>query len=244
MNIHLILQSKGGVGKSIIATFLTQFLKNKMNKNVACLDIDPSNQSFFAFKEFNTTFINILDSETQDIDPNKFDEIYSYIENLQVDDLIIDSGSSCYIPFLKFIIANSVIELLKELGHNVIIHTVIVGGKGQNESKQSIYTLIKNLENFAIPTYVWNNPYFGKFIDNNNTFTESNLYKELEDQIAGVIELPKFDVVFNNALEEIQQKNLTFESAIQSDQYNMLKKQRIKNIKSAIFESINPFFGE
>ena len=42
--VHLILQGKGGVGKSVIATLLAQYLRDK-GLTVTCFDADPVNSS-------------------------------------------------------------------------------------------------------------------------------------------------------------------------------------------------------
>lgn len=38
--VHLTLQGKGGVGKSMMAAILAQYKKNK-GSNVLCIDTDP-----------------------------------------------------------------------------------------------------------------------------------------------------------------------------------------------------------
>ena len=43
--IHLTLQGKGGVGKSLIASILAQYLKEK-GREVRCIDTDPVNRMF------------------------------------------------------------------------------------------------------------------------------------------------------------------------------------------------------
>ena len=41
--IHFILQGKGGVGKSFIASLLAQYLRDRKNGQVVCFDTDPVN---------------------------------------------------------------------------------------------------------------------------------------------------------------------------------------------------------
>jgi CO dehydrogenase nickel-insertion accessory protein CooC1 len=42
--IHLILQGKGGVGKSVVASWLAEFLMGR-GQPVRCIDADPVNRS-------------------------------------------------------------------------------------------------------------------------------------------------------------------------------------------------------
>ena len=44
-NIHMVLQGKGGVGKSFIAAVLAQFKASKGQKPL-CIDTDPINATF------------------------------------------------------------------------------------------------------------------------------------------------------------------------------------------------------
>ena len=53
--IHMILQGKGGVGKSFISSTLAQHRIAK-GKNPLCIDTDPVNATFFGFKKLKKTF--------------------------------------------------------------------------------------------------------------------------------------------------------------------------------------------
>ena len=44
-NVHMILQGKGGVGKSFIASLLAQH-KIADHKSILCIDTDPVNATF------------------------------------------------------------------------------------------------------------------------------------------------------------------------------------------------------
>ncbi|WP_455474103.1 nucleotide-binding protein [Bartonella sp. B30(2025)] len=51
-NIHIVLQGKGGVGKSLVASLVMQYLlENKTD--VRGIDTDPVNQTFANYKNFN-----------------------------------------------------------------------------------------------------------------------------------------------------------------------------------------------
>ncbi len=69
-SIHLILQGKGGVGKSMIAAFIAQYKLGK-GKLPLCLDTDPVNASFEAYKSLKVSRLSILQHE--EIDPRRFD---------------------------------------------------------------------------------------------------------------------------------------------------------------------------
>jgi CO dehydrogenase nickel-insertion accessory protein CooC1 len=49
VDVHLVLNDKGGVGKSVVATWLAKFLVSR-GRSVRCIDGDPVNRSFSQYK--------------------------------------------------------------------------------------------------------------------------------------------------------------------------------------------------
>jgi CO dehydrogenase nickel-insertion accessory protein CooC1 len=70
--IHMILQGKGGVGKSFISSTLAQH-KFAKGGNPLCIDTDPVNATFYGFKKLNVKQINVMNND--EIDPRKFDDL-------------------------------------------------------------------------------------------------------------------------------------------------------------------------
>jgi MinD-like ATPase involved in chromosome partitioning or flagellar assembly len=57
--VHLILQGKGGVGKSLISAILGQyFLHKKITPH--CFDTDPVNATFAQYQALQAEHINVL----------------------------------------------------------------------------------------------------------------------------------------------------------------------------------------
>ena len=48
-DVHLVLNGKGGVGKSLVATWLAEFLISH-RRTVCCIDGDPVNRSLSQYK--------------------------------------------------------------------------------------------------------------------------------------------------------------------------------------------------
>src|SRR5215469_16863891 len=57
--IHLVLQGKGGVGRSVVASWLAEFLVEQ-GQTVRCLDGDPVNRSFAQFKALDVEKVDLL----------------------------------------------------------------------------------------------------------------------------------------------------------------------------------------
>src|ERR1700675_1723506 len=59
--IHIILQGKGGVGKSLVAALLAQYLEGK--SNLFCADTDPVNDTFAKYSAFGAERVKILNAD-------------------------------------------------------------------------------------------------------------------------------------------------------------------------------------
>ena len=74
--VHLILQGKGGVGKSFIAALLAQYLQER-GVAVHCFDADPVNSTLAGFPALNTTKLDLIESSDKGrrINPRRFDDL-------------------------------------------------------------------------------------------------------------------------------------------------------------------------
>jgi cellulose biosynthesis protein BcsQ len=79
--VHLILQGKGGVGKSFIAALLAQYLPEK-SISVRCFDADPVNNTLANFPALNAVKIDLIESSDNGrrINPRRFDYLVEQIE--------------------------------------------------------------------------------------------------------------------------------------------------------------------
>src|SRR6516162_1347823 len=68
--IHMALQGKGGVGKSLISAILSQYLSSK-GQDVCGIDVDPVNQTFSEYQGLRVECLNLLREGS--IDQREFD---------------------------------------------------------------------------------------------------------------------------------------------------------------------------
>lgn len=123
--IHIVLQGKGGVGKSVAAAVLAQF-KISQGESPFCIDTDPVNATFEGYKALNVRRLNILDGD--EINTRNFDTLIEMIAAAK-NDVIIDNGASSFVPLSHYLISNQVPALLKDLGHDLVVHTIITGSQ-------------------------------------------------------------------------------------------------------------------
>jgi Mrp family chromosome partitioning ATPase len=62
-SIHILLQGKGGVGKSLISSILSQYLLSK-GQDVRCVDADPVNQTLSEYQGLAVSCLNLFKRET------------------------------------------------------------------------------------------------------------------------------------------------------------------------------------
>ena len=78
--VHLILQGKGGVGKSFAAFLLAQYLPDK-SVLVRCSDADPINNTLASFPALNAVKVDLIENSDKGrrIDPRRFDDLVEQI---------------------------------------------------------------------------------------------------------------------------------------------------------------------
>src|ERR1019366_10505794 len=60
--IHLILQGKGGIGKTVVATRLAEFLMGR-GQPVCCIDGDPVNRSLGQYKALPVEHLDLVNQD-------------------------------------------------------------------------------------------------------------------------------------------------------------------------------------
>ena len=123
--IHLVMQGKGGVGKSLLAFYIAQYVREKNGK---CLvfDPDPLNQSLARTTALEARVVRILADDHITIMKNAFDLMIEECETEDAD-VVIDVGASSFVPMLEYCAVNGVYDLWHEMGHACILHSIITG---------------------------------------------------------------------------------------------------------------------
>ena len=232
--IHMILQGTGGVGKSFIASTLAQH-KLAKGKKLICVDTDPVNATFHGFKKLNVRKINVMSGD--EIDPRKFDDLIELIAKSE-SDVIIDNGASTFVPMSHYLISNQIPALLPDMGHELVIHTVITGSQALLDTLTGFANLI---ESFPIDTLfvVWLNPYWGEIEMDGKRFEEMKTYLDNKSRVSAIIRIPNYKAdTFGKDLSEILQSKLTFSEALESKSLPIMVRQRLNIIRKQLFTNI------
>ena len=79
--IHLVLQGKGGVGKSLVAALLAQYLAQDKAAALLCADTDPVNDTFARYGAFGAQRVKILNAD-KNIDARAFDGLIETVRDV------------------------------------------------------------------------------------------------------------------------------------------------------------------
>lgn len=236
MKVHMILQGKGGVGKSVIASMLSQYLIAK-GKTPLCIDTDPINDTFAGYAALNVKRVELMDGDV--INTRRFDDMMELILNSDQDDAIIDNGASSFVPLSHYVLSNEVPQFLHDSGHELIIHTVITGGQAFIDTVQGFDNLVKYYADKNCRIVVWLNPYWGPVSSDGKAFEEMKVYTGNKKNIAAIIRLPILkDETHGQDFAEVLKAKLTFDQAQVTPEFQIMMKQRLKLVQRQIYDQI------
>lgn len=232
--IHFILQGKGGVGKSFVASILAQYLQN-VGVDVNCIDTDPINKTLASYKALKATEISIMKGSK--IDERNFDKL---MESLLSDDgmFIVDNGASSFVPLSNYLIENNAFDMLTDAGKSVYVHCVVTGGQALLDTLTGFNALAGAAASQNI--VVWLNEYFGPIEQDGKAFNEMKVFEKNKDKVRGLVRILKRNAdTFGKDIEDMNTRKLTFAEAVESPDFALMAKQRIKTVQRDIFNQLD-----
>ena len=223
--VNLILQGKGGVGKSFIATLLAEHYKAH-NIETVCVDTDPVNATFTGYAAYGVRRLKIVDGDN--IDPEKFDELVEIVAVApEGSAVIVDNGAATFVPLCASLMEDGIVPFLKEKGHEVKLHTVVAGGAMMKDTLKGLNNLCKNFPD--VDVVVWCNEHFGPVKGTNGAgFEDFKVCRENAEQIKASIVLPfKKPETYGRNLRAMHRQQLSFEEAEAAPGFSLLARQRL-----------------
>ncbi len=232
--VHLSLQGKGGVGKSLVASFLAQYHRSR-GVPAICVDTDPVNQTLSQYAALGAEHLQLMDGNQ--IDRRRFD---SLIESILASDqsFIVDNGASTFIPLWHYMIENAVIPVLREADRRLLIHTVITGGQALADTLMGFKSLAQSCDSRSI--VVWINEYFGRVERDGKKFSQMTAFIEHQDKVAGTVLIPRRSPdTFGRDMEDMIARKLTFGEIAAATGFNLMSKQRLRMIQRNLYEQLD-----
>lgn len=234
-SVHLVLQGKGGIGKSVIASWLAEYLRQK-GQQVHCVDGDPVNRSLAQYKALNAEKLDLI-NEGGVIVRTRYDNLLERFAT-EKGAFVVDSGATAFLPLWSYIVETEMIRVLREAGRKVYVHCVISGGEMLNDSLLGFDTLARSAPDRDM--VLWINEYFGPVARDGKTFDQMNVFQKHADKVLGSVGIPQRSPdTFGASVLFMREKKLTFTEAMESSDLLLAQKSRLQIVRRDLFEQLD-----
>jgi hypothetical protein len=233
--IHLVLQGKGGIGKSVVAGWLAEFLVSR-GQSVRCIDGDPVNRSLGQYKALDVEKLDLLNQDGL-VMRSRYDRL---IDRFLAEEavFVVDSGATAFLPFWTYIVESDVITVLRGAGRRVYVHIPISGGEMLNDTLLGFKTLAETAAEKSL--VIWINEYFGPVARDGKTFDQMQVYLDNREKVLTSIGIPQRSAdTFGENIRRMRERKLTFEEAIRTAPgFCILEKSRLCRVRTELFEQL------
>lgn len=233
--VHLILQGKGGVGKSFVSSILAQYFRDKQ-KVVHCFDTDPINATFAQFEELNAEHLTVLKRGA--INEKSFDTLVERIcrgEGV----FVVDTGATTFVSMWNYILENEILRFLDQHGCKVYIHSVVTGGQAMPDTLNGFAKVAESTPEKIV--VVWLNEYFGEVQGHEGrAFEDLKITQQHADKLVGSVMIRERNAnTFGDDVKQMLERRMTFDSAIKSEDFSLVSKQRLAIVRRDLFEQLD-----
>jgi hypothetical protein len=232
--VHVVLQAKGGVGKSFVAAILAQYFT--CHGAVQCFDTDPGNATLAQYQALAAEHIGDL-IQGGVIHQKRFDPlIEKLLQGAGVS--VVDTGAATFLPFWNYVLENEILALLESQGRRVYLHCVVTGGPAMTDTLNGLELLARTIREGAL--IVWLNEFFGEVREGGRTFEQFKLAQNLAPKLVGSVLIRKRNPdTFEDDVQQMLQARLTFEEAIAARDFSLVSKQRLQIVRRELFEQLD-----
>lgn len=233
-NVHMTLQGKGGIGKSMIAAIIAQYVLEQ-GRPLLAIDTDPVNATLASFTKLEARRITLLHGSQ--INEAAFDDMVEMILDTE-GDAVVDNGASSFLPLSNYLIENPVIATLEANGRRIFVHSVITGGSALMETLDGFRQIAAALPS-SVRIVVWLNEFFGPIETGGQTFRDTKTYRDAVDRVEGIVTLARrTPETFGRDIREMTERHLTFAEAIADGDFRLMAKQRLTMVRKDIFDQL------
>ncbi len=230
--VHCVLAGKGGIGKTLVASLLAQYLRD-VDRALVCLDTDPVNRSLVGFSALEAKPIELLIKDTLNIRG-----VDLLLESVLTEDtnFVIDNGAASFLPFGRYMVETGVPELIQQHGKRLVVHSVVAGGGAAAETLTGLEALATSTPGARL--VVWINEYFGPVLLRDKPFEEMQVYQQHRSRIAGIISLAPLEPLQAPSIRRMLDARRTFAEAIGSTDFLIAEKQRLTVLRRSIWDQL------
>ena len=216
--LDLILNGKGGVGKSLFAVNFIQFLKDKGIAHVA-IDSDNENSTLKRFHP-ETRFLDLGNRR-------EMDAIFAALEKASL--VVVDCRAASTDLFLDFFAEVELAEVLKTLGAAL---TLVVPVNHELDSVEQVQRLAEQLGKTVGYVVVRNAAHSDSFALFDSAEVRVRLKSELGGREITMTRLQDWLV------EALNRENVTISAAVRHPAFSLLDRQRLQTWQRKLFAEI------
>lgn len=240
--VHMVLGSKGGIGKTLIASSLAQYINTlRPERPAICFDADPSNAALTSVKALNATFLEGVFVRGE-VMKEGFDPFIDHIcqKTAAPDDFyVLDTGSNVYAPMVAFLKDTKIFELLAENGHHTALHIPISGGDEYETTLKCFDDLCGEFAASPVKIVPWINEYHGTAKSPSGVpFEKSDVAQKHAKTIATIIAIPTWPPEIRRVVSELFKSKETFAQGAEKHENQILVRQRILVAQREMFDTI------
>jgi cellulose biosynthesis protein BcsQ len=205
--LNLVLNGKGGVGKSFFAVNLLQFLKDRGSLFIA-LDSDNENSTLKRFHA-DAAFINLAQTRS-------LDEMFRALERAEL--VVVDCRAASTDVFLKYFAAIDAASVLRLLDARL---TLLMPVNHEADSLDQIQRVVERLADTARFVVIRNQVHSEAF----TLYEQSAVRVKLLKKLGGKeITMPRMEEWL---VEGLNRENLTISAAAKHESFYLLDRQRL-----------------
>ena len=232
--VHLVLQGKGGVGKSFVSSILAQYFRTK-SAPVHCLDTDPVNATFAQYRRLDAEHLKVLKRGI--VNEKEFDVFVQRVCKGQ-GVFIIDTGATTFVPLWNYILENQILEFFRAHERRAFVHSVVTGGQAMTDTLNGLERLTQTTSEKNV--IVWLNEYFGEVSKDGKSFEEFGIAGDYAHKLVGsVLIRDRNPQTFGDDVRQMLEQRLTFDEAIKDERFFLVSKQRLTLVRRDLFEQLD-----
>jgi cellulose biosynthesis protein BcsQ len=216
--LDLILNGKGGVGKSFFAVNLVQYLKDKKIQFVAC-DCDNENSTLKRFHG-EVEFLELAH-------PRGLDPMIRALENFDL--VVVDCRAASTEVFFNYFDEINLPETLQTLSAAL---TVVMPVNQEADSIDQLQRIVGKLKKTCSYVVLRNAVHNNNFVLYDQSVIHDKLQKELGAKEITMAKLQPWLV------EELSHKNLTITAALTDGRFYLLDRQRLQTWQRKLYAEI------
>jgi hypothetical protein len=233
----VVLQNKGGIGKSLVSLNLVQYLRENRKQTVQAIDLDPMNHTLAEFQGIHAQSVNLFDAGHTELKGREIDDLAQAMLT-DAASFVIDNGAAGFVRFGGYLADTEFAELLAERDRDLVIHTVVAGGDMAAQCVLGLHTLLTSFP-VSVPVVIWLNEHSGPVEIDGSSFEEMKIYRDNAKRIAGLVRLPRLASLFLQDFNEMIRQRLTYEEALASSAFHIINKQRLVITRRAVWKQLD-----